>query len=42
MVDPEKQAAAAFFSVLETPQGESEGYFPRIMAVLGGLLGGLD
>ena len=41
MVDPEKQAAAAFFSVLETPQGESEGYFPRIMAVLGGLLGGL-
>ncbi|WP_395686520.1 serine hydrolase domain-containing protein [Aestuariivirga sp.] len=41
MVDPERCAAAAFFSVLETPDGTSEGYFARVMGVLGGLLDGI-
>ena len=34
MVDPAKQAAAAFFSVLETEYGESDGYFAEIIAAL--------
>ncbi|MFN4142374.1 serine hydrolase domain-containing protein [Aestuariivirga sp.] len=35
MIDPAKQAAAAFFSVLETPYGDREGYFQEIMTSLG-------
>jgi CubicO group peptidase (beta-lactamase class C family) len=34
MVNPEKRAAAAFFSVLETPYGDREGYFSEIISVL--------
>lgn len=42
MVDPAKQAAAAFFSVLETEYGESEGYFAEIIAALEDALRHLD
>jgi CubicO group peptidase (beta-lactamase class C family) len=42
MVDPAKQAAAAFFSVLETEYGEREGYFAEIIAALDDALRRLD
>lgn len=38
MVDPARQAAAAFFSVLETEYGERDGHFAEIIAALSGLL----
>jgi hypothetical protein len=38
MVDPEKRAAAAFYSVLETPHGDEHGYFEGVISVLEGLL----
>ena len=38
MVSPEKQAAIAFFSVLETPYGDEGGYFDSVMAALGHVL----
>ena len=38
MVDPAKQAAAAFFSVLETAYGERDGHFAEIIEGLSGLL----
>lgn len=38
MFDPRKEAAAAIFSVVETPSGEEDGYFEEIMAVLSQLL----
>lgn len=41
MADPAKQAAAAFFSVLETPYGDQEGYFARVIAVLERVMAGL-
>ena len=34
MVDPQRCAAAAFFSVLETAYGERDGYFAEIIAAL--------
>jgi CubicO group peptidase (beta-lactamase class C family) len=34
MVDPAKEAAVAFFSVLETEYGEREGYFAEVIAAL--------
>lgn len=34
MVDPAKQASAAFFSVLETEYGERDGYFAEVIAGL--------
>ena len=34
MVDPAKQAAAAFFSVLETDYGDLDGYFAEVIAAL--------
>lgn len=34
MVDPAKQAAAAFFSVLETEYGDRDGYFAEVIAIL--------
>lgn len=34
MVDPERQAAAAFFSVVETEYGERDGYFAEIISAL--------
>jgi CubicO group peptidase (beta-lactamase class C family) len=34
MVDPARQTAAAFFSVLETPHGDQDGYFAAVIAVL--------
>ena len=34
MIDPAKQAAAAFFSVLDTEYGERDGYFAEIIAAL--------
>jgi CubicO group peptidase (beta-lactamase class C family) len=42
MVDPAKQAAAAFFSVLETAYGEREGYFADVMSGLETVLRQLD
>lgn len=42
MVDPQKRAAAAFFSVLETEYGEQDGYFAEIIAGLAAALGRLD
>lgn len=41
MVDPKHRSAAAFFSVLETPEGDCEGYFARVMMVLGAVLDGI-
>jgi CubicO group peptidase (beta-lactamase class C family) len=41
MIDPAKQAAAAFFSVLETPFGDQEGYFAQVIAVLARLMAAL-
>lgn len=41
MVDPAKRAAAAFFSVLETPFGDQEGYFAQVIAVLARLMAAL-
>jgi CubicO group peptidase (beta-lactamase class C family) len=41
MVDPAKRAAAAFFSVLETPYGGEEGYFARVITVLGAVMAAL-
>lgn len=41
MVDPEKQAAAAFFSVIETEYGDQDGYFAEVIAALEGALGRL-
>jgi CubicO group peptidase (beta-lactamase class C family) len=38
MVDPAKQAAAAFFSVLETDYGERDGHFAEIIGALSSLL----
>jgi CubicO group peptidase (beta-lactamase class C family) len=38
MVSPRKRASVAFFSVLETPYGDCEGYFPRVINVLDELL----
>lgn len=38
MIDPRKQAAAAFFSVVETEYGEREGYFTAIIDALAGAL----
>lgn len=34
MVDPAKQSAAAFYSVLETEYGERDGYFAEVIAAL--------
>ena len=42
MVDPGKQAAAAFFSVLDTEYGERDGYFAEIIAALEEALRRLD
>jgi len=41
MADPQKQAAAAFFSVLETEYGDREGYFADVIAALQEALGSL-
>ena len=41
MVDPERHAAAAFFSVLETQYGERDGYFAEIIGALEEVLGRL-
>lgn len=38
MIDPARDAAAAFFSVLETDYGDREGYFTSIIAALEGAL----
>jgi len=38
MVDPERRAAAAFYSVLETAYGERDGYFAEIIVALEGAL----
>lgn len=42
MVDPAKQAAAAFFSVLETEYGERDGYFTEVIAALEDALRRID
>jgi hypothetical protein len=42
MVDPAKQAAAAFFSVLETEYGERDGYFADVTSCLEDVLQQLD
>ena len=42
MVDPAKQASAAFFSVLETEYGERDGYFTEVMSGLAAVLRQLD
>lgn len=39
MFDPERDAAAAFFSVLETDYGECDGYFAEVIAALAGAIG---
>lgn len=38
MVDPEKRAAVAFYSVLETRHGDEDGYFASLISTLEGLL----
>ncbi|MFN0192007.1 MAG: hypothetical protein ACKVP5_08525 [Aestuariivirga sp.] len=38
MVSPSKHAAISYFSVLETPFGDEEGYFDAVIHVLSGIL----
>lgn len=42
MVDPARRAAAAFYSVLDTPYGEREGYFAEVIVALDAALKSLS